>query len=356
LAALTAFLAVGLVIRLPDNPAAALTGTLVAIAAGVPMFLARPQFLLVYAAVATAGVALSNTSPRTISWFAVCVLGAWCVLAGGIRVAATYWAASALMFGGEWLLVDRDPGWGDWTAGLSSTILASIVIRHQLLLVQRLRSAQADLAERSRADERNRIAHELHDVVAHSLTVSLLHVSSARLAVEHDDRADAVRALAEAERLGRQALTEVRTTMGLPHPGAAPGIAPPVPGIGDLQRLVEEVRDAGVDACLFVEGDVGALPATTGSAVYRIVREALTNAARHAPGASVTVRAASLPGCIEVFVDSAGPPGHGSGMGLLSMSARAEAVGGTCTAGPGGTGWLVHARLPVDARLGVDVR
>src|ERR1700712_1636431 len=98
--------------------------------------------------------------------------------------------------------------------GVSLTIAATALIRHQLTLVAQLQAMQADLDRRSRAEERNRIARELHDVIAHSLTVTLLHVSSARLAVEHDPQ-DAVRALLEAERLGRESLAEVRATVGL---------------------------------------------------------------------------------------------------------------------------------------------
>ena len=108
----------------------------------------------------------------------------------------------------------HDPGWGAWTAGVSFTVLAALLIRHQLTLVEQMRGLQADLAQRSRAEERNRIARDLHDVIAHSLTVSLLHVSSARLAVEHDPE-DAARALADAERLTRQSLADVRATVGL---------------------------------------------------------------------------------------------------------------------------------------------
>ena len=160
------------------------------------------------------------------------------------------------------------------------------LVRHEFVLVERLRAAQADLEARSRAEERNRIARELHDVIAHSLTVSLLHLSSARLAVEHDDPADAARALAEAERLGRQSLAEVRATMGVLHADPTRGITPPVPGVDQLPRLVEQLRGAGADVSLAV-GRRRRLPATTGSTVYRIVQEALTNATRHAPGSAV---------------------------------------------------------------------
>ncbi|MGI8751611.1 MAG: histidine kinase [Acidimicrobiales bacterium] len=98
--------------------------------------------------------------------------------------------------------------------GTALTVLASMLLRHELDLVSQLRAAQAGLAGRARAEERNRIARELHDVIAHTLTISLLHVTSARLAVEFDPD-DAARALAEAERLGRDSLEEVRAALGL---------------------------------------------------------------------------------------------------------------------------------------------
>ena len=275
------------------------------------------------------------------------VLAAWCVLAAGIPAGIVYWAACLLLFGAQWLWVVNDPGWAPWSAGVTFAAFGAGLIRHQLVLVERLRVAQAGLAERSRAEERNRIARELHDVIAHSLTVSLLHVSSARLAVEHDP-ADAARALAEAERLGRQSLAEVRATVGLLRPADEAGIAPPVPGLDQVPRLVEQLRETGADVSLTPGRRRQRAAGDHGSAVYRIVQEALTNATRHAPGAAVTVRIAAAAGQVDVSVDSGGPPGHGSGMGLTSMRERAQAVGGTCTAGPGGSGWLV-ARLSLPA-------
>ena len=90
------------------------------------------------------------------------------------------------------------------------------------------------------------------------------------------------------------------------------------------------------------------MPATTGSTAYRIVQEALTNAAKHAPGSPVTVRLVAAPALVELAVDSAGTPGAGAGMGLTTMRERAQAVGGRCVAGPEGDGWRVHATLPVE--------
>ncbi len=354
LGAFCAFLVIGLATRLAIDPARAAAGALIALAAAIPLFLLRTRLALGLAAASTVGVVLiGNGDSRVIGWMTVVVLAGWCVLAGGIAVGIVYGAASILLFGAEWLWAVQDPGWAPWAAGVIVAVLGAALIQHQLVLVERLRVAQAGLAERSRAEERNRIARDLHDVIAHSLTVSLLHVTSARLAVEHD-LADAARALAEAERLGRQSLAEVRATMGLLRSDPAGGIAAPVPGADQLPRLVQQVRDAGADVSLVVDGDLRGLPATTGSTVYRIVQEALTNASTHAPGSAVVVHVVIRNGQVDVSVDSAGSPGRGSGLGLLSMRERAQAVGGTCSAGPGGRGWLVHACLPAQAGLTLD--
>jgi signal transduction histidine kinase len=288
-----------------------------------------------------------------VVWFALLVLSAWCVLFAGERSGLVYGILIVLLFAGEWLFGPHgDVGWAPWIASVIVIALITALVRHEFLLVEQLRVAQADLAERSRAEERNRIARELHDVIAHSLTVSLLHITSARLAVEHDP-ADASRALAEAERLGRQSLTEVRATMGLLRLGGGDGLAP-VPGAGQLADLVEQVRNAGADVSLVIEGDIAGVPGTTGSTIYRIVQEALTNATRHAPGCQVRVDVAAQRGRADVAVESAGPPTEGSGLGLASMRERAQAVGGTCTAGPGGRGWMVRASLPFQPGLGAE--
>jgi signal transduction histidine kinase len=359
LAAFAAFLLAGLVAKAGEHPATVAAGTLIALAGAVPLFLLRTRFVLPLAAVSAVGAALVGSSDsRVVGWMTVVVLAAWCALAGGLAAGLVFGAAGVLLFGGEWLLAPHasggahDPGWAPWAAGVIAGVLAAALLQHQFVLMERLRAAQAGLAERSRAEERNRIARDLHDVIAHSLTVSLLHVTSARLAVEHDPE-DAARALAEAGRLGRQSLAEVRATMGLLRSDKAEGIAAPVPGADQVSRLVQQVRGAGADVTLVIDGDVTELPATTGSTVYRIVQEALTNASKHAPGSPVLVKITIQNG-VELTVDSAGSPGHGSGLGVLSMRERAQAVGGTCTAGPGGRGWLVHARLPAQAELTLE--
>jgi signal transduction histidine kinase len=356
LAAFAAVTAAGVTMVRPGAPAVA--GAAVAVGAAALLIQGRrPQLL--YAAVATAGITVGGDGVASdIGWFAVCLLAGWCVLTARRRESLAYWAAAMILFAVEWLAVKPDPGWGAWLGGVTLTVLCCLLIRHERDLVGKLREAQAGLADRAKVEERNRIARELHDVIGHTLTVSLLHVQSARLAVEHDP-ADAARALAEAERLGRECLAEVRTTMGMlraDERGGSAGVGTaPLPGVDGLAALVERYRSAGTDVTLTVEGEIAGLPATTGLAVYRIAQEALTNAAKHAPGSPTAVRLTVGDGRVTLTADSQAEPGSlaepGTGLGLVSMRERAESLGGSCEAGPGGRGWLVRATLPLGASL-----
>ncbi len=344
-----AVIAAGVIPLKPSAPAA-VAAAVVAVGAAVPLVLGwRPALL--YAAVATAAIAvLGDGRSSNIGWFAVCLLTGWCVLSGRRREGVAYWAALMVLFTVEWLAVSADPGWGAWLAGTTLTAVFSLLVRRDRDLLRQLRQAQAGLAEQARTQERNRIARELHDVIGHTLTVSLLHVQGARLAVQHDP-ADAERALAEAERLGRECLAEVRTTMGMLRRDDPAAGTVPLPGAGSLPALVGQFRSAGADVTLTVEGDPARLPATTGLAVYRITQEALTNAVKHAPGMPTEIRLAVSPAEVTLTADSrtarSAGPGGGAGLGLLSMRERAESLGGSCEAGPGGRGWLVRARLPL---------
>lgn len=351
LAVFAAFTAVGVVPLTPSAPVAAVAAVVAVGAAALLIRRRRPQLL--YAAVATAGlVVLADGQSNNIGLFAVYLLEVWCVLTGSRWEGLAYWAATTILFAVEWLWVRPDPGWGAWLAGVTLTAVFCLLIRHERGLLTQLRRAQADLAEQAKTQERNRIARELHDVIGHTLTVSLLHVQSARLAVEHDP-ADAAHALAEAERLGRECLAEVRTTVGMLREDDAAGNRPstaPLPGAGDLPALVEQFRSAGADITFTIEGDTGGLPATAGLAIYRIMQEALTNAVKHAPGSPTEVRLTVSPDEVTLTVDSQAIPGTGTGLGVVSMRERAESVSGTCQAGPGGHGWLVLATLPLTGR------
>jgi signal transduction histidine kinase len=305
---------------------------------------ARAALRPLFVGLSVAGVVLYGHGNSTnAGWFALCLIVGRCAFLMPTRGTLAVWAAVVAVVGAEWLTADPD-GWGPWIAGISFAVLGCLLARREQDLVHQLRAAQAGLADRVRAEERNRIARELHDVIAHSLTVSLLHVSSARLAVE-EDAGEAVRALAEAERLGRECLAEVRQVVGLLRPDEAGGTRP-TPGSADLADLVEQYRRAGSDVVYTVDGDPGGLPATVGLALYRILQEALTNAARHARGAPARARLTVTEANAVLVVDSAGPAGSGTGGGLMSMRERAGVLGGVCTAGPSAQGWRVRAELP----------
>jgi signal transduction histidine kinase len=352
-AVFAAVITVGALGFTPVHPSPLVTaaGAVAAVGAATLLVL-RQRPALLSAAVATAGIAaLADGQSSNIAWFAVCLLAGACVLASR-REGLAFWAGTMILFVAEWLWGHPDPGWGAWLAGVTLTTGFSLLIRHDRYLLAQLRQAQAGLAEQARTQERNHIARELHDIIGHTLTVSLLHVQSARLAVEHDP-SDAARALAEAERLGQECLAEVRMTVGmLRQDGDRPeaGIAP-LPGMDSLPALVGRYRSAGADVTLTVEGNAEGLPATTGLAVYRILQEVLTNAVKHAPGAPTTIQLAIGGGAVALTADSAAKPGTGTGLGVISMRERAESVGGSCEAGPGGQGWLVRATLPLGAGL-----
>jgi signal transduction histidine kinase len=322
--------------------------TLIALAAATAVSIPLVSPLLLYAVVCMAGIAvICDARSANVGWLAVPLIGGWCALTGGRRAGLAFLIAELALFTVEWVWIRPDAGWSAWLAASLLTFCLGELLRHQFDLVEQLRAAQSELASKARAEERNRIARDLHDVIAHTLTVSLLHVMSARLAVEHDP-ADASRSLAEAERLCRDSLSEVRTAVGmLREDGDVEGLAP-LPGVDGLPNLVERFQSAGVNVTLSTEGEANRLPATVGLAVYRILQEALTNVVKHAPGSAAGVRLVISAGAATLSVHSAGTPGTGSGHGLLSMRERAESLGGSCTAGPDRRGWLVSASFPIN--------
>jgi signal transduction histidine kinase len=216
--------------------------------------------------------------------------------------------------------------------------------------------ARADRLEVERdrvlEEERARIARELHDVIAHSVSVMIVQAGAARLSIEADpDRSvDAMRAV---ERSGRQALDEMRRLLGILRQGsAAPDLAPQ-PGLQDLDALVEQIGAAGLTVDVEITGTPVALAPGVDLSAYRIVQEALTNAIKHAGPARARLRLRYDHDAIaiEVVDDGRGVSGgNGRGHGLIGMRERAELYRGSFEAGdaPGG-GFRVSARLPVGA-------
>jgi signal transduction histidine kinase len=220
---------------------------------------------------------------------------------------------------------------------------------------QRLRDQAAE-ARRIVVEERTRIARELHDVVAHRVSLMTVQAGAAK-AVAAEDLTSALQAMGAVEEAGRQALTELRHLLGVLRPEAELDGLVPQPGLADLPRLVAQIRTAGVDVSLTEDEVPGELPARVDLFAYRIIQEALTNVLKHAgPGARTDVRIGTDGRgiAIEVADDghgSSGPPGAGAvqgGHGLIGMRERALLLGGTLDAGPRPRGgFRVIAHLPI---------
>jgi signal transduction histidine kinase len=257
-------------------------------------------------------------------------------------------------------LTDPDP-WGEAVLGAAVMFVAWYVGRRVRLREERaaqLRREQAAEAHRIVIEERARIARELHDVVAHRVSLMTVQAGAAK-AVAAEDPEGALRAMGAVEEAGRQALDELRHLLGVLRPDADPGGLGPQPGLADLPRLVEQTRGAGLEVSLASDGVAAQLPARVDLFAYRIVQEALTNVLKHAgPGARTEVRLGTDRRgiVIEVLDDgrgaavlpAPGPGGAGArGHGIVGMRERALLLGGTLEAGsrPGG-GFTVVAHLP----------
>jgi signal transduction histidine kinase len=201
------------------------------------------------------------------------------------------------------------------------------------------------------ADERARIARELHDAVAHSVSVMVLQAGGVRRLLGDDPTRERERAaLAGVEETGRQAVVELHRMLGILRKRDDAAELAPQPSLARVDALVEQVREAGLDATLRVDGEPKALAPGLDMSAYRIVQEALTNALRYAPGARVDV-SVRYGRDLQLEVRDDGPghaPSTGSGQGLVGMRERAALFGGELEAGPlpGGAGFRVHARLP----------
>jgi signal transduction histidine kinase len=229
----------------------------------------------------------------------------------------------------------------------------------------RLRTAATEaiaetLLENTARGERARISRELHDVVAHHVSMIAVQAEMARVATPGMPAAGA-QLLSAIGDTARTALTEMRRLLGVlrEDSGADPADRQPQPGLGQLNDLVDEARDvSGIGARLIIRGWLTSLDPGVELAAYRIVQEALTNARRHAPGAAVDVELQFDDDALRLRIRDDGPgppavqPGQlDSGHGLLGMRERAAAVGGELSTGPApGGGFLVQATLPSVAR------
>ncbi len=230
-------------------------------------------------------------------------------------------------------------------------------IRQSRLQAERLQDLATQLElereEKARtavAEERSRISRELHDVVAHSVSVMVVQSQAAQRLLEGEQR-NARQALESIETTGRQALTEMRRLLGILRRTDAELALAPQPGLEHLDALIEQTREAGLPVELSVEGDVGSLPPGVDLTAYRIVQEALTNTLKHAgpAHARVTIRRRDDGMELEVADDGAASgKGDGSGQGLIGMRERVALYGGALESGRrDGGGYIVRARLPL---------
>jgi signal transduction histidine kinase len=250
-------------------------------------------------------------------------------------------AVSDILFG--WILAG-----GAWLAGRSvatEATAARLARERADLLEERARM----LAQTAAADERMRIAREMHDVVAHSLSVMTLHVGGVRRLLRADQTAER-EALGSAETAGREAMDEMHRMVGVLRRDMSGDPTPP-PSLRRLDEILELTRDTGVDVRLVEAGRPQPLPPGLERAAYRIVQEALTNIRRHARAHRADVHIEYRPDGLAIDVEDDGvglTSPESSGHGLLGMRERAAAYGGTVTVGAGdGGGVRVSAWLPV---------
>ena len=256
-----------------------------------------------------------------------------------------------------------DPVVGDFVFPASfGTImwLAGRAVRTRTRLTEALheetvreQEARAQETQRAAAEERRRIAREMHDVVAHSVSVMVVQAGGARRILEREPER-AVAAAEQIERTGREALAEMRRLLGVLHAEAEEHERAPQPTMGGVEALVERARAAGLPVELHQEGEPRSLPAGLDLAAYRVVQEGLTNAIKHSGGAATEVHVRWSERTLELEIADRGPGPAGErsdtvgGHGLVGMRERVKLYGGELQAGRRrGGGFRVRAKLPL---------
>nr|WP_051498946.1 histidine kinase [Nocardia sp. BMG51109] len=273
-----------------------------------------------------------------------------------MQIVVVAWLASSLLF------VTTMARTGDpfaWPIAMTGLVVFGLLVRWLVLsrreLVRREEENELERARRAILEEKARIARDLHDVVAHHMSLVVVQAQTAPYRVADVSE----QARAEFESIGasaREALNEVRGMLGvLRSDGQLPEHAPQ-PAAVDVLAVLDAARRAGVPVDWVLEGELAAVPDTAGLALYRIVQESLSNASRHAPGTAVRVTITVRPGAVEVVIGNEPGvvvPNGAPGTGISGMQARAAAIGGTLTAGtrPDG-GFEVRAVLPFGADAG----
>ena len=224
----------------------------------------------------------------------------------------------------------------DRTGALATIVLLTITVTLAAALARAYVDRTASQRREAATEERLRIARELHDVVGHGLSAIAVQSSTARIALDNGDEPAARNALGAVEAASRGALTEMRDLLGVLREESA--------------RSIESLGD-GRTVTVTREGPAAPMPPATALAAYRIAQEGITNATKHAPGATVSIHVRQTAGQLTVVVTDTGSTtmNEAEGYGLLGLKERVEALGGTFHAGPrtDATGWRIEARLPL---------
>ncbi len=266
--------------------------------------------------------------------------------------AVAVWAASSLLF---WINAQPGTG-GGWVAGLSAALVVCLLLRLALQSRSRLEE-QTEVSELERGrravlEERTRIARDLHDIVAHRMSLVVVQAQTAQYRVPDVSE----RARVEFEGIAvaaREALNEVRALLGVLRLDDAAAAYAPAPGLGGIDELIDGARAAGVTVEYLPLPDPSAVGDATALVAYRIVQESIANATRHAQGAAITVALTLDAGTLNLAVENglrtsdADLGGPGLGQGIPGMAERARTVGGSLSAVPtAGGGFAVRASLP----------
>lgn len=311
-----------------------------------------PRFL--FAGAYVVGTALLLLQPVTPEFAPLILVVAIAIAAAtsSIIEGLVVWVAAMGLIAYKMYSGDLENGWF-YLLGIEFGWSAGFMLLSQQRQLMQERKTQAARSIEAAADERRRIAREVHDVVAHSLSVTMLHLTGARRALEVDrDIDDAVESLREAERMGRQAMADIRITVGLLNKSSE--VAAPEPGIADVKDLMTDFQKAGLPVHFDVTGSPDAVSPATGLGLYRIAQESMTNVAKHAPGATVDAHLEVSDAGVALLVRNTLPngshhaPDRDGGTGLAGMQRRTQSLGGEFEAGPDGDGWAVRAIFPAD--------
>lgn len=337
-------------------PLAAAVGSVLVVCLSRPFFAHDSSVLegFVPLIVLTAGVAAYDTRRRAITALVVAEVGLALFLRSDSRIGSV----GAFLFDAAFIALP-------WLA----VLLLHRRSEQARFLTADLDRVRREAEERERAilaDERARIARELHDVVAHSVSVMVVNVGAARMHLDQDSSRSR-EPLLRAEEAGRQALTELRRLLGVlreaaPVDEAIPAAAPQ-PTLRDLDRLAAQWRASGVDVRVMSSGDVHDVSPALELSAYRIVQEAITNAVKHGEATQVDVSLRHSSDTLDLVVTDNGTATSGlglpaSGHGLIGIRERVALFGGQVEAGPkSGGGWrlVAHLPLPTSSRAAVVV-